>query len=170
MERGASTPAATPDVAAGGQQRSRRSRSGRGRGRDGCGGRGGCSGGVRPRICYACGAAGHLKRQCPLAAGGVCTAAQTAVASPLRTTADAASDGAATSGDVGGDDASVVVVDGSTMEGGGQVLRLSCALGAICGLPLRVHSIRAKRPRPGLAAQHLTGLRLLEGAFAGGLG
>ena len=53
-----------------------------------------------------------------------------------------------------------VVVDGSTMEGGGQVIRLSCSLAGVLGTPLHVHNIRAKRSKPGLARQHLTGLQL----------
>ena len=61
-----------------------------------------------------------------------------------------------------------VAVDGSTMEGGGQVIRLSCSLAALLGTPLHLHSIRAKRSRPGLAAQHLTGLRLVAEMCGGG--
>ena len=67
-------------------------------------------------------------------------------------------------GAVGG----AVAVDGSTMEGGGQVIRLSCSLAALLGTPLHLHSIRAKRSRPGLAAQHLTGLRLVAEMCGGG--
>ena len=52
------------------------------------------------------------------------------------------------------------MVDGSTMEGGGQVIRLSCALAALVGTRLHLHSIRAKRSKPGLARQHLAGLKL----------
>lgn len=167
-------------AAASGQQRKRRSRSGRSRGGQGGVSRGrssgswrgqggdgevigrhGSGGGAQPqeRVCYVCGASGHLKRQCPLASSDGAKVQAAAVHPPSKTV-DPATDIA-----IGVDADAIVEVDGSTMEGGGQVLRLSCALGAICGLPLRVHSIRAKRPRPGLAAQHLTGLRLLEGAF-----
>ncbi len=52
------------------------------------------------------------------------------------------------------------VVDGSTMEGGGQVIRLSCSLAGLLGTRLHLHNIRAKRSKPGLARQHLTGLQL----------
>lgn len=53
-----------------------------------------------------------------------------------------------------------IVVDGASMEGGGQVVRLSCSLAGLLGTRLHLHSIRAKRSKPGLARQHLTGLRL----------
>jgi len=46
-------------------------------------------------------------------------------------------------------------IDGSMLEGGGQVLRISVALSAVTGTPIRVTSIRAKRQNPGLRAQHL---------------
>lgn len=49
----------------------------------------------------------------------------------------------------------MVCVDGSQGEGGGQVLRTSLALSLITGQPFRIERIRAGRPRPGLAAQHL---------------
>jgi RNA 3'-phosphate cyclase len=46
-------------------------------------------------------------------------------------------------------------IDGSYGEGGGQLLRLSIALSAITGKSVRIGNIRAKRPKPGLAAQHM---------------
>ena len=49
----------------------------------------------------------------------------------------------------------VVLVDGSSGEGGGQILRTSLALSCITGKPLRIENIRAARPKPGLARQHL---------------
>jgi len=56
---------------------------------------------------------------------------------------------------------SVVHVDGSYGEGGGQVLRTSLTLSTLTGRPARVHSIRAGRSSPGLAPQHLTGVLAL---------
>lgn len=53
----------------------------------------------------------------------------------------------------------MVIIDGSLGEGGGQVLRSSLALSALTGTPLRVERLRAKRDRPGLQRQHLTGVR-----------
>jgi RNA 3'-terminal phosphate cyclase (ATP) len=51
------------------------------------------------------------------------------------------------------------VIDGSRGEGGGQILRTAMSLSAITGRPLRIERIRAGRPKPGLAAQHLTAIR-----------
>lgn len=52
-----------------------------------------------------------------------------------------------------------LVIDGAHGEGGGQVLRTAVALAAITGRALRVENIRAKRPNPGLSAQHVTSVR-----------
>ncbi|XP_046439753.1 RNA 3'-terminal phosphate cyclase-like [Daphnia pulex] len=65
-----------------------------------------------------------------------------------------------------------IVIDGSLLEGGGQTLRISSALSAILGVPIRIHSIRAGRSTPGLRPQHLTGLNLIKdltnGSMEGG--
>ncbi|KAH3766472.1 RNA 3'-terminal phosphate cyclase [Pelomyxa schiedti] len=53
------------------------------------------------------------------------------------------------------------LVDGSILEGGGQVLRVALAFGALLGRPLHIHSIRAGRPKPGLGHQHSTGAKLV---------
>ncbi|GAX41722.1 RNA 3'-terminal phosphate cyclase [Tolypothrix sp. NIES-4075] len=53
----------------------------------------------------------------------------------------------------------MIEIDGSYGEGGGQVLRTSLSLAAITGEPIRIYNIRAKRKKPGLAAQHLTSVR-----------
>ena len=54
-----------------------------------------------------------------------------------------------------------LVIDGSTLEGGGQVIRTALSLAWVQkSRPLRLHSIRAGRPKPGLANQHLMGARL----------
>ena len=57
----------------------------------------------------------------------------------------------------------VVVIDGSYGEGGGQVLRTALALAVITGRPLRIEHIRARRRKPGLRPQHLTGVRAAAG-------
>ena len=49
-----------------------------------------------------------------------------------------------------------LVLDGGHGEGGGQILRTALALSALTGRPFDLVNIRASRPRPGLAAQHLT--------------
>ncbi|UCG38900.1 MAG: RNA 3'-terminal phosphate cyclase [bacterium] len=55
----------------------------------------------------------------------------------------------------------IVHIDGMMGEGGGQVLRTSTGLAALLGRPVRIVNIRANRPKPGLAAQHLAGIRAL---------
>ncbi len=52
----------------------------------------------------------------------------------------------------------MIVIDGSHGEGGGQVLRTSLSLSAVSREPVRIENIRIKRPKPGLQAQHLTGV------------
>src|SRR5260370_20186095 len=50
-------------------------------------------------------------------------------------------------------------IDGSFGEGGGQILRTSLALSLLTGKPFRLFHVRARRAKPGLHAQHLTGVR-----------
>ena len=50
-------------------------------------------------------------------------------------------------------------IDGSYLEGGGQILRTAVALSAIKQIPIKVYNIRRGRPEPGLKAQHLTGIQ-----------
>lgn len=52
-------------------------------------------------------------------------------------------------------------IDGSYGEGGGQVLRTALALSAITGRAVEVVNIRANRPKPGLAVQHMHGVKAL---------
>ena len=49
-------------------------------------------------------------------------------------------------------------IDGSYLEGGGQILRTAVALSAIKHISIKVYNIRKGRPEPGLKAQHLTGI------------
>jgi RNA 3'-phosphate cyclase len=56
----------------------------------------------------------------------------------------------------------MIIIDGSKGEGGGQILRTSVALSAITQEPLKVINIRRSRPKPGLAAQHLTGIKAVS--------
>lgn len=54
-----------------------------------------------------------------------------------------------------------VEIDGSSGEGGGQILRTALTLAVLIGRPVRIHGIRARRKNPGLAPQHLTGVLAL---------
>jgi len=51
-----------------------------------------------------------------------------------------------------------ILVDGSTGEGGGQIIRTSVALSAVTGLPVKIINIRAQRNVPGLRAQHVAAI------------
>ena len=66
----------------------------------------------------------------------------------------------------------MVEVDGSHLEGGGQIVRTTAALCAVTGRACRIFNIRQSRPKPGLAWQHLLGLqalaRLCRGKLEGG--
>ncbi|XP_074490565.1 RNA 3'-terminal phosphate cyclase isoform X2 [Sebastes fasciatus] len=64
---------------------------------------------------------------------------------------------------------SAVEIDGSVMEGGGQILRLSAALSCISGSSIRITKIRAGRTSPGLRPQHLSGLQLVSDLCSGDL-
>lgn len=50
----------------------------------------------------------------------------------------------------------MLTIDGSQGEGGGQILRTSLALSMVTGQPFLLEKIRAGRPKWGLALQHLT--------------
>jgi RNA 3'-terminal phosphate cyclase (ATP) len=52
-----------------------------------------------------------------------------------------------------------ITIDGSTGEGGGQILRSSLALSLVTGKPFRIENIRAGRKKPGLLRQHLTAVQ-----------
>lgn len=53
----------------------------------------------------------------------------------------------------------MIELDGSIGEGGGQVLRTALGLSVATGQPFHLTQIRARRSKPGLAAQHLAAVR-----------
>lgn len=53
----------------------------------------------------------------------------------------------------------MLLIDGSTGEGGGQVLRSSLSLSLCLGRPFSITNIRKARTKPGLRPQHLAAVR-----------
>ncbi len=53
----------------------------------------------------------------------------------------------------------MIVIDGSTGEGGGQILRSALGLSLVSGKPFQIRNIRANRKKPGLMRQHLTAVQ-----------
>ncbi|XRP97419.1 RNA 3'-terminal phosphate cyclase [Methanocaldococcus sp. 16A] len=56
----------------------------------------------------------------------------------------------------------VIVIDGSYLEGGGQIIRTSIALSALTKKPVKIINIRKKRKNKGLAPQHVAAVKAVK--------
>ena len=52
----------------------------------------------------------------------------------------------------------MIIIDGAEGEGGGQVVRNSCALSLVTGQPFRIAKVRGTREKTGLMRQHVTAI------------
>src|SRR3989344_3203282 len=59
----------------------------------------------------------------------------------------------------------MITIDGSTGEGGGQIIRTALALSVLTDQPFTITRIRAGRPNPGLQRQHLTAVKAVAELF-----
>jgi RNA 3'-terminal phosphate cyclase (ATP) len=59
----------------------------------------------------------------------------------------------------------LLTIDGSTGEGGGQILRSALTISTIIKKPIRITNIRTKRNNPGLRHQHVTTIKLISKLF-----
>lgn len=62
---------------------------------------------------------------------------------------------------------SILKIDGSEGEGGGQIIRSSMALSVLSNTPIRITNIRAGRKKPGLKRQHVTSVQAVADVCAG---
>ncbi|WP_048058114.1 RNA 3'-terminal phosphate cyclase [Methanothermococcus okinawensis] len=59
-------------------------------------------------------------------------------------------------------DNDIVIIDGSYLEGGGQIVRTAVSLSAITQKPVRIINIRKKRKNRGLAHQHVACIKAVK--------
>ena len=59
----------------------------------------------------------------------------------------------------------MLIIDGSTGEGGGQILRSALTISTIVKKTLKIINIRTKRDNPGLGHQHVTAIKILSKIF-----